>query len=47
MKLLTGQVSKIFNISKDTLRYYDKMGLLKPEINKSNGYRYYSQEHID
>ncbi|MDB8792055.1 MerR family transcriptional regulator [Romboutsia sp. 1001216sp1] len=47
MKLLTGQVSKIFNISKDTLRYYDKMGLLKPDINKSNGYRYYSQEHID
>ncbi|CEQ17501.1 MerR family transcriptional regulator [Paraclostridium sordellii] len=47
MKLSTGQVSKLFDISKDTLRHYDKLGILKPEVNKSNGYRYYSQEHID
>ncbi|EPZ57199.1 merR regulatory family protein [[Clostridium] sordellii ATCC 9714] len=47
MKLSTGQVSKLFDISKDTLRHYDKLGILKPEINKLNGYRYYSQEHID
>ncbi|MGL5755536.1 MAG: MerR family transcriptional regulator [Paraclostridium sp.] len=47
MKLSTGQVSKLFNISKDTLRHYDKLGILKPEVNQLNGYRYYSQEHID
>lgn len=41
MKLSIGEVSKIFNISKETLRYYDKIGILKPEVNKENGYRYY------
>lgn len=41
MKLSIGQVSKIFDISKDTLRYYDKIGILKPQVNESNGYRYY------
>lgn len=47
MKLLTGQVSKLFGISKDTLRHYDKIGLLKPDVNKSNGYRYYSEAHLE
>lgn len=34
MKLSIGQVSKLFDISKDTLRHYDKIGLLKPEVNE-------------
>ncbi|MFH5916607.1 MerR family DNA-binding transcriptional regulator, partial [Clostridium perfringens] len=34
MKLSIGEVARLFNISKDTLRYYDKIGILKPEINK-------------
>lgn len=46
MKLSIGQVSKIFDISKDTLRYYDKIGILKPEVN-NNGYRYYSLKHLE
>ena len=47
MKLSTGQVSKLFGISKDTLRYYDNLGILKPDTNKQNGYRCYSQKHLD
>ena len=47
MKLSIGQVSKLYDISKDTLRHYDKIGLLKPEVNKENGYRYYSYKHLD
>ncbi|MPQ45154.1 MerR family transcriptional regulator, partial [Clostridium tarantellae] len=47
MKLSIGQVSKIFNISTDTLRYYDKIGILTPEINKENGYRYYLLHHLE
>lgn len=43
-KFLIGELSKIFNISTDTLRYYDKIGLLKPEYDKDNRYRYYSVE---
>ena len=37
MKLSIGEVARLFNISKDTLRYYDKIGILKPEVNKENG----------
>lgn len=43
-KFLIGELSKIFNISTDTLRYYDKIGLLKPDYDEVNRYRYYSIE---
>lgn len=42
-----GQTAKICNISIQTLRYYDKIGLMKPsEIDRSSGYRYYSNLDI-
>ncbi|QIB69330.1 MerR family transcriptional regulator [Aminipila butyrica] len=41
-KFLIGELSKLFNISTDTLRYYDKINLLKPEYDEKNDYRYYS-----
>lgn len=41
-KFLIGELSKIFNISTDTLRYYDKIELIKPEYDEKNDYRYYS-----
>ncbi|MGL4772569.1 MAG: MerR family transcriptional regulator [Clostridium sp.] len=47
MKLSIGQVSKLFDISMDTLRHYDKIGLLKPETNPDNNYRYYDTSHLD
>lgn len=38
-----GEISKLTNVPIQTLRYYDKIGLLKPSyINKQNNYRYYS-----
>ena len=38
-----GEISKLTNVPIRTLRYCDKMGLLKPAyINKQNNYRYYS-----
>lgn len=42
-----GQVAKMYDISHDTLRYYDKIGLLKPNVKKDNGYRYYSIREIE
>ncbi|EOR25353.1 transcriptional regulator, MerR family protein [Clostridium sartagoforme AAU1] len=45
--LRIGQVSNLYNISLDTLRYYDRKDLLKPIVDKQNGYRYYSLEHLD
>ncbi|GAA0176678.1 helix-turn-helix domain-containing protein [Clostridium sediminicola] len=42
-RLTIGQMSKLNNISKQALRLYDKIGLLKPYIiNEETGYRYYS-----
>lgn len=41
-KFLIGELSKIFNISTDTLRYYDRIDLMKPEYDENNDYRYYS-----
>lgn len=37
-----GQLAKMHGINKKTLMWYDEVGLLKPALIKSNGYRYYS-----
>ena len=43
-----GEVSKYQNISKQTLIFYDKIGLFCPAfVDPNNGYRYYSASQID
>lgn len=40
-KFSIGEVAKIHNITVETLRHYDRVGLLRPSyINSSTGYRY-------
>lgn len=42
-----GEFSRIAQVSKRLLRYYDEIGLLKPvHTDKSSGYRYYSAEQM-
>lgn len=42
-----GEISKIVNLSANTLRYYDEIGLLKPIlVQNNNQYRYYSDVQI-
>ena len=42
-----GKVEKVCKISKKTLRYYDKLGVLSPDaVHDENGYRYYSKENM-
>ena len=42
-----GEMSKLQNVSVQTLRYYDKIGLLKPSyIDEKSRYRYYSAKHF-
>ena len=43
----TGEFARFFNIKKDTLFYYDKIGLFHPEGVGGNGYRYYSDAQIN
>ena len=38
----TGQFAKLANVSERTIRYYDKIGLLKPSFVMENGYRQYN-----
>lgn len=45
--MTVGQMSKLFNITAETLRHYDRIGLLKPIVNKENGYRYYSIKEME
>ncbi|BAB07215.1 MerR family transcriptional regulator [Halalkalibacterium halodurans] len=43
-----GEMAKLHNTSIKTLRYYDEIGLLKPDyIDPNNGYRYYSTEQFE
>jgi DNA-binding transcriptional MerR regulator len=37
-----GELANIFGISKQTLLYYDRMGLFSPAFISENGYRHYS-----
>ncbi len=42
-KLSIGEFARLRNITTETLRHYDRIGLLKPiEVDKKTGYRYYS-----
>lgn len=41
------QTAQIANVTSETLRHYDRIGLLKPcKIDESSGYRYYSEHEI-
>lgn len=43
-----GELAAIFNISKQSLLYYDKVNLLSPDFISENGYRNYSiQQFLD
>ena len=46
--LSIGRLSKMANVSTDTLRYYDDIGLLAPAyISAETGYRYYSATQVE
>lgn len=46
-KYTIGELSNLFNFSTQTLRYYDKINLFKPQIiDVENGYRYYTYEQF-
>lgn len=42
-----GEVSRLCNISKKTLRFYDQTGIIAPDkVSEETGYRYYSEETL-
>ena len=45
--LTTGEFAKLCGVKKQTLFHYDQIGILKPELNGENGYRYYSYLQLE
>ena len=46
-KLTIGQMAELNHISEQTLRLYDRVGLLKPRyIDRATGYRYYHESQL-
>lgn len=46
-KYLIGEVCKLFNTTRDTLRHYENIGLVNPRKDLGNGYRYYDVEDLN
>ena len=46
MMMRTGEFAKAAGVSEKTVRYYDKIGLLKPTRTGKNGYRAYSEDDL-
>ena len=44
--LTIGEFSRLGRISARMLRYYDAIGLLRPEYVAENGYRFYDQRQL-
>lgn len=42
----TGELSQLCKIPRKTLLYYDKLGLITPEVTDENGYRYYKRSQL-
>ncbi|EAS42102.1 Zn(2+)-responsive transcriptional regulator [Photobacterium profundum] len=43
---LIGQLAKLCGVSNDTLRFYEKNGLMEPAGRSNSGYRLYSEENL-
>ena len=45
--LSVGEMSRMFNLNKQTLQYYDKEGIFRPEYrNPENNYRLYRFDQV-
>lgn len=42
-----GELAKQTDVAVETIRYYEKIGLLPPPIRSANGYRHYKAAHKD
>ena len=48
LRFTTGELARLHGVSKQTLIFYDKIGLFRPAyVDPDNGYRYYSASQID
>jgi len=43
----SGEIMKKAEVTRDTIRHYVSMGLIKPAVNKQNGYKEYSKQDLE
>ena len=43
----TKTLEDLFHIGRDSIRYYEQIGVLTPKIDQKNGYHYYDDLDID
>ena len=41
-----GEIAKFYGVSVDTVRFYDRKGVLRPEKKTDNNYRSYNKEEF-
>ncbi|ADD68714.1 transcriptional regulator, MerR family [Denitrovibrio acetiphilus DSM 12809] len=46
MKLKINDIAKLFDCTTEAIRYYEKEGILVPERDPENNYRYYTVQHL-
>jgi DNA-binding transcriptional MerR regulator len=46
-RLRTGELARIAGVSNDTIRHYEKMGVIPSATREANGYRSYSPDAIE
>lgn len=46
-RLKIGELAQAANVLRDTIRYYERTGLLSPPERTSSGYRLYAQSDVD
>ena len=47
MRYTQKDICRAFDIKRDTLRHYERLGIIEPEVDSSNGYRYYDDWQIN
>jgi DNA-binding transcriptional MerR regulator len=47
MTMRASEIAKLSEVSKDTLRYYERIGLITSPKRSINGHGHYSQEHLE
>jgi len=46
LRIKIGEISKMLGLVPTTLRYYEKVGIVNPEVDRKNKYRYYHAQDL-
>ncbi len=46
IKYTVGKVAMLSNVTTDTLRFYEKKGLITPKLRTASGYRLYNEDAV-